>query len=62
MFHKNLLHFNKKVLKSEEFQEICEKGVMAEVRVVYDLLIYAELLFEVSYVLGGDNKGKGKQN
>ena len=35
---------------------------MAEVRVVYDLLIYAELLFEVSYVLGGDNKGKGKQN
>ena len=62
MFHKNLLHFNKKVLKSEEFQEICWKGVMAEVRVVYDLLIYAELLFEVSYVLGGDNKGKGKQN
>jgi len=62
MFHKNLLHFNKKVLKSEEFQEICWKGVMAQVRVVYDLLIYAELLFEVSYVLGGDNKGKGKQN
>ena len=57
-----MLHFNKKVLKSEEFQEICGKGVMAEVRVVYDLLIYAELLFEVSYVLGGDNKGKGKQN